>query len=175
MKTNSVITMLSALLISGCATKNAADKVAKAQLLSSNDQKISGLITFKQSASELRIEGRVSGLKPNSKHGFHIHEKGDCSAPDFSSAGGHFNPHNQSHGSIESSVRHLGDLGNLTSDAAGIATVDKTVKTSDSELKDGALTQIVGKSLIVHQNEDDLKTQPTGNAGPRWACAVISY
>jgi Cu-Zn family superoxide dismutase len=102
-------------------------------------------------------------------HGFHIHEFGDCSAPDGSSAGGHFNPSDKNHGALLDTDRHAGDMGNIIADASG---------NSHMEFIDKILTlngekSIIEKGLIVHKNVDDLKTQPTGNAGPREACGTI--
>ena len=117
----------------------------------------------------VRVIALISGLEPNSKHGFHIHEYGDCSAVDATSAGGHFNPMNMSHGGPEDKMRHAGDLGNLVADENGNAAVDFL----DPLLTLRGDESIIGLSVIVHKGEDDLKTQPTGNSGPRIACGVI--
>jgi Cu-Zn family superoxide dismutase len=114
------------------------------------------------------VEGEISGLTPG-KHGFHVHEKGDCSAPDGASAGGHFNPTHQNHGAPSSPHRHAGDLGNITADKKGNAKFnfrDKVIRLSGED-------SIMGKSLILHADPDDMKTQPTGNSGKRVACGVI--
>jgi Cu/Zn superoxide dismutase len=103
--------------------------------------------------------------------GYHVHEKGDCSAPDASSAGGHFNPHNKKHGAPDGEERHEGDFGNLTAGKDGKAT--KTFVMKGITLSDGP-TSIIGKGFIVHDKKDDFKTQPTGNAGGRVACGVIT-
>lgn len=128
-----------------------------------------GTVIFYKIKGGVRVVVDMKGLTPG-KHGFHIHENGDCSAPDATSAGGHFNPGMHEHGGPMDGKRHVGDMGNITADAQGNAHLDyidtgMTFKGEDS---------IIGKSIIVHQNEDDLKTQPTGNAGPRIACGVIS-
>jgi Cu-Zn family superoxide dismutase len=106
-------------------------------------------------------------LKPG-KHGIHVHEKGDCSAPDAASAGAHFNPTNQHHGGPMTAEHHAGDFGNIEADASGKAHVDWKGKMSLS----GA-DSIIGRSLVVHEKEDDLKTDPSGNSGARQACGVI--
>jgi Cu-Zn family superoxide dismutase len=103
-------------------------------------------------------------------HGFHIHENGDCSAPDGSSAGGHFNPTDQNHGGPDASVHHIGDLGNIRADENGNATYEATL--SFLSLGDGE-NSILNRGLIVHALEDDLVSQPTGAAGARLACGVI--
>jgi Cu-Zn family superoxide dismutase len=110
----------------------------------------------------------LEGLPPG-EHGFHVHENGDCSAPDASSAGGHFNPTQHPHGAPEAPERHMGDLGNITADAGGKAQVTRTFTGVQLDGDNG----IVGKAVIVHAAPDDFKTQPTGNAGARLACGVI--
>jgi Cu-Zn family superoxide dismutase len=108
------------------------------------------------------------GLKKG-KHGFHIHEFGDCSAPDGTSAGGHFNPEGKMHGAPVDMSRHAGDMGNIEADESGKAHLEYI----DPMMSLTGDHSIIGRSVILHQNEDDLKTQPTGNAGPRIACGVI--
>ena len=105
------------------------------------------------------------------RHGLHIHELGDCRAPDASSAGGHFNPQGSEHGGPEDAIRHAGDLGNVRSDANGLAQSEITV--TGISLGTGG-DSIVGRSVIVHAKPDDLTSQPSGNAGPRIACGLIS-
>ena len=114
----------------------------------------------------------IAGLKANGTHGFHIHEKGDCSAADFTSAGGHFNPTAQPHGRASQGAHHLGDQDNLTANANGVARVDAHF--DGAVIGSGAaLNDVVGKAVIVHADPDDYTTQPTGNAGGRIACGVI--
>jgi Cu-Zn family superoxide dismutase len=103
-------------------------------------------------------------------HGFHIHEKGDCSAADASSAGGHFNPTGKPHGGPDSDARHAGDFGNIEADATGNARYSRTF----SDLTLDGESSIIGKAIIVHQKADDLKTQPSGDAGGRIGCGVIA-
>jgi Cu-Zn family superoxide dismutase len=112
----------------------------------------------------------VRGLAPGSEHGFHIHDKGDCSAADASSAGGHFNPGAAQHGA-GSGVHHAGDIPNIKADARGVAHVD--AKVAGVTLAAGA-TSVAGRSLVVHRDADDYTTQPAGNSGPRVACGVIA-
>jgi len=118
----------------------------------------------------IRVVADVEGLTPNQKHGFHIHEYGDCSAPDASSAGAHFNPLGFLHGSPEAVTRHVGDLGNLQADAEGKAHYDRL----DHVITFTGVTSIIGKSVVVHAQEDDFTSQPAGNAGKRIACGVIA-
>ena len=151
------------------ATLAQGQEVTKAtcKLESKSGSKVTGTITFTKSGNEVHVTGEVTGLTPG-KHGFHLHEKGDCSAPDAASAGAHFNPGQHKHGGPTATERHEGDLGNIEADASGKAKVDWKGKMSFSGAE-----SIIGKSVIVHEKEDDLKTDPTGNAGGRLACGVI--
>ena len=130
---------------------------------------VEGLIHFSELRGITSVNGTVTGLKPNAPHGFHVHEKGDCSTPDFSSAGGHFNPTNQPHGAHGSGLHHLGDMPQLMADASGTAKVSFNSQT----LKLRGVNSIIGKSVIVHRDPDDVNHQPVGNAGPRLACGVV--
>lgn len=145
-------------------------KVFKAHCVLSpkGEHAVIGAITFMQLDDGVRIIADVAGLSPG-KHGFHIHEHGDCSAVDAASAGGHFNPLNKKHGGPDSSERHLGDLGNLEANRSGFAHYDRV----DKEISLNGPNSIIGKSIIVHADEDDLKTDPTGNSGARIACGEI--
>lgn len=130
---------------------------------------ISGTITFTRQADGILVEADVKGLKPNSKHGFHIHEYGDISAPDGMATGGHFNPEGHQHGAPDAAMRHDGDFGNLEADANGEAKysrVDKNISFDTEQC-------ILGRGVIVHADMDDLATQPTGKAGARIAQGVI--
>jgi Cu-Zn family superoxide dismutase len=131
---------------------------------------VKGTVEFKETPDGIEVTANLEGLKKGD-HGFHIHEKGDCSAPDAASAGGHFNPSKHKHGAPDADEHHEGDLGNITADKDGKATKTFTIK--GVTLGDGD-TSIVGKGFIVHEKADDMKTQPTGNAGGRIACGVIA-
>ena len=129
---------------------------------------VEGTVTFTKSGNEVKIVADVTGLTPG-KHGFHIHEYGDCSSPDGKSAGGHFNPTNNPHASHDAAQRHEGDMGNLEADASGKAHLELT----DNMMTMSGEGSIIGRGVIVHEKEDDLKSQPVGNAGGRVACGVI--
>ena len=129
---------------------------------------VSGLVTFTNVTGGVKVMAVVNGLTPG-EHGFHIHEYGDCSALDAKSAGGHFNPENKPHGAPTDSLRHVGDLGNLVADSAGTAHYEWT----DTLISFSGPHSIIGRAVIVHVGADDLKSQPTGNAGARAACGVI--
>ncbi|PBS12475.1 superoxide dismutase [Lysobacteraceae bacterium NML93-0792] len=131
-----------------------------------------GELRFAAVGDRIEVTGTISGLPGNSTHGFHVHETGDCSAPDATSAGGHFNPASTDHGRVGQGEHHAGDSDNITADADGNATVQGWLE--GATVGDGAATDIVGKAVIVHADEDDYATQPTGNAGDRLACGVIA-
>lgn len=144
-------------------------KRAEAALAPASKSKVTGTTTFVEVDGGVEITATVENLKPGD-HGWHVHEKGDCSAPDASSAGEHFNPENKKHGAPDAAEHHAGDFGNLTAGKDGKAT--KTITMMGVTLGDGP-TSLVGKSVIVHAKKDDLKSQPSGNAGARIACGVI--
>jgi Cu-Zn family superoxide dismutase len=133
-------------------------------------KKVKGTVEFKEVDGNVEVTANIEGLTKGN-HGFHIHEKGDCSAPDAMSAGGHFNPTNMKHGAPDAAEHHEGDLGNITAGKDGKATLTITLK--GATLGDGD-TSIAGKGFIIHAKPDDMKTQPTGNAGDRVACGTIT-
>ena len=140
---------------------------ATCKLESKSGSKVTGMVIFTKVGDDVQVVGDITGLTPG-KHGIHVHEKGDCSAPDAASAGAHFNPTNQHHGGPMTAEHHAGDFGNIEADASGKAHIDWKGKMSLS----GA-DSIIGRSLVVHEKEDDLKTDPSGNSGARQACGVI--
>lgn len=129
---------------------------------------VRGTVTFTREAGGVRIVADLRGL-PAGEHGFHIHEFGDCSAPDGTSAGGHYNPQGKPHGAPDAAERHAGDLGNITADDTGHATYDRV----DTVIRLNGPDSILGRSIIIHAGADDLVSQPTGAAGARLGCAVI--
>jgi superoxide dismutase, Cu-Zn family len=143
--------------------------VAKLEFTKGNTT--TGTVTFTQMGDRVKVEARVAGLKPNAEHGFHIHEKGDCSSGDGMSTGGHFNPLSKPHAHHGTMDRHAGDLPALKADGNGVATLSITM---DVITVAAGATSVIGRGMIVHRDPDDYKTQPTGNAGPRIACAVIA-
>jgi len=158
-----------AFVLAGCGTMSAGPE-AQATLQPTRGNSVTGSVQFKQVATGLRVTGEVRGLAPGREVGFHVHEKGDCSSGDGMSAGGHYNPTGAAHGRHGAGAHHAGDLPSLKADASGVARIDFETRT----IGIGGNTDIVGKGLIVHRDPDDYTTQPTGNAGPRLACAVIA-
>ena len=136
-----------------------------AELEPTNGSNVKGEVTFSQDGPHVRATGEITGLTPG-PHGLHLHEKGDCSAPDASSAGGHYNPAGTRHGGPASAEHHAGDFGNVVANRSGTATVDST-------LTGVSLASLTGKGLVVHAQPDDEKTDPAGNSGARIACGVV--
>jgi len=143
---------------------------AKLEATAKSKSKVTGTVTFKETDDGVEVTANIENLTPGD-HAWHVHEKGDCSAPDARSAGGNFNPANHQHGAPEAEQHHAGDFGNLTAGKDGKAT--KTFTMKGITVAEGA-SSVVGKGFIVHAKKDDFKTQPTGNAGDRVACGVIT-
>jgi len=160
-------------LLAGCETVQnmwSGGEKATANLQPTKGSNVRGTANFVQSGSKVRVSANITGLRPNGEFGFHIHEAGDCSSGDGMSAKGHFNPYGKPHGQHSSPERHAGDMPSLKSDASGNANVSFDL---DVITVAPGPASIVGRGLIVHVQPDDFKTQPTGNAGARSACAVI--
>ncbi len=131
--------------------------------------KVNGIVTFTEVADGVQVRAEITGLTPGN-HGFHVHEFGDCSATDASSAGAHFNPTHQPHAGPDAPERHVGDMGNVQANASGKATleyVDHQISLTNDE------RSVIGRSVVVHAKADDLKSQPAGDSGARIACGVI--
>ncbi len=134
------------------------------------DTNVRGTVVFTQEANGVRVRVELNGVQPNSKHGIHLHQKDDLSSADLKSAGDHFNPAGKHHGGLMGDEHHAGDLGNITADGSGHATLDTVVRGLSL---DGPDNGVVGKSVIIHAGEDDLKTDPSGNSGDRIAGGAI--
>jgi len=158
------------LALSACAT-SAPPPVATAELAATRGNAVNGTVSFAPVGNKVRIQADVRGLKPNSEHGFHVHEKGDCSSGDGMSAGGHFNPGGSPHAHYGQMARHAGDLPNLKADANGVAVY--AFETELISVTPGAPNSVIGRAVVVHANPDDYASQPAGNSGPRQACGVV--
>ena len=132
---------------------------------------VSGTLAVTAVDGGVRITGELGGLQRGGTHAIHIHEKGDCSAVDATSAGPHFNPDTQPHGRVSAAAHHGGDMDNIVADARGVARVD--VQARGVTLGGGGRTDILGRAVIVHAMADDYTTQPAGNAGARVACGIV--
>ena len=151
------------------AEKPSAALKAVAVLHPTAGNKVAGTVTFTEVADGVQVHADLTGLGPG-EHGFHVHEFGDCTAPDAASAGAHFNPTNQPHAGPDDTARHVGDMGNVKAENSGKGTVDY-VDHDMSLTKDNQ--SVIGRSVVVHAKRDDLKTQPSGDSGGRVACGVI--
>jgi Cu-Zn family superoxide dismutase len=160
-----------ALATTGCSAIKSNSKPTQAVLAPTAGNRAAGTLTLTSVPDGVRLQGRITGLMPGSTHGFHIHERGDCSAPDGSSAGGHFNPTHTDHGDPSGMIHHAGDIANQVADAQGAIDVDVVVR--GVSLDTGAGDDVLGRAVIVHRDADDYMSQPSGNSGPRVACGAI--
>ena len=168
--------------IAGCATKppaapaeapgalSAADS-AQANLAAASGSLVSGRVTLRPMGNGVHLTGTVGGFLPNSTHAIHVHEKGDCSAADASSAGPHFNPTGSAHGRASAPAHHAGDMDNVV--AGNDGTVPLDIHLAGVTLGGGAANDIADRALVVHAGADDYTSQPAGNSGARVACGVI--
>lgn len=156
--------------LAGCSQKVAEPDVkqAIAVMNATEGSKVKGVVGFVKDGKGVRITANIEGLSPG-PHGFHIHEFGNCTSPEANSAGGHFNPTDMPHAGPKAEKRHAGDLGNLEADKNGLARLEVT----DNMISLGGPKSIIGRSVIVHAQADDFKTQPTGASGARVACGVV--
>lgn len=172
-----ITALATAVLLIGCSSADDAGKAApgnanrtvKVTLAPTQGRNVHGDLSLAAAGTGVRITGKVDGLTPGAEHGFHIHEIGDCSAPDASSAGGHFNPASAQHGNPDGGAHHAGDIRNLVADASGVANVDVIVE----GVSIGGQNDVLGKAVVVHESPDDYASQPAGNSGARIACGVI--
>jgi Cu-Zn family superoxide dismutase len=155
-------------LITGCASMNQGS-AARAEMVARSGSTVSGTVTFTPVAGGLQVNAIIAGLTPG-EHGFHIHEAGDCSAADASSAKGHFNPTGKAHGHHGGDTRHAGDMPNLIANAQGQASFSARIM----GLELSGNTGIIGRSVVIHADPDDYKSQPAGNSGKRVACGVVA-
>ena len=154
----------------GQAVGNDQAKKAVATLQSKSDSHVTGEATFREESGKVNVEIMIVGAEPG-PHAVHLHEKGDCTAPDGASAGGHWNPTHENHGKWGTAPFHRGDIGVIDVGADGKGTL--TLTTELWTIGGAPETDVVGKAVIVHAKADDFTTQPTGNAGGRIACGVV--
>lgn len=147
------------------------DLRATAELVSADGTSYGTVELTELDQEGVKVVAHLTGLPSSSTHGFHIHETGDCSAPDFMSAGDHFNPTGAEHACPPTTPRHAGDLGNLEVDEDGYGSFELTTDLITLRADESS---VVGRAIIVHSDADDCTTQPTGNAGDRIACGTIT-
>lgn len=183
---------MTALALAGCASMPAGDSASAATRTSAGTATIATASTVRQASVTLapasgslvsgrlllrpmgdgvHLSGEIGGLTRNAAHAIHIHENGDCSAADASSAGGHFNPTGAPHGKVGVGAHHAGDMDNIVANASGVATVN--VHARGVVLGGGAANDAIGRAVVVHARRDDYSSQPSGDAGARVACGVI--
>lgn len=174
--------VVSALVLAACASTPpparslpppaSAARVGSVNLASASGSLVSGKVMLTAMGDGVHLMGAVGGFAANSQHGIHVHETGDCSAVDASSAGGHFNPTASAHGRAGSGAHHVGDMDNLVADGNGLARVN--IHLQGVTLGGGAANDIAGRALVVHAAPDDYRSQPAGNSGARVACGIIT-
>lgn len=173
MKTNSSKLLAMAALVGIALALSVGNAIAQettkavAVLYPASGSQVSGRVIFTKVGDTVEVVADITGLTPG-KHAFHIHEFGDCSAADASSAGSHFNPMKKPHGAPDAAERHMGDFGNLEADSYGKAHLEL----KSNMVKLSGENSVLGRGVIVHEKVDDW-SQPTGNAGGRVACGVV--
>lgn len=163
--------MSSASLIS-CSTVEdlAPQRLATANLIHANGTP-AGTVQLLAINDRVSLNMAVSGI-PKGPHGFHLHTTGACKTPDFTSAGGHLNPHGNDHGTLDPDGPHLGDLPNLVVDDSDVTTLSVDLGEDRAELM-SALFDADGTAVVIHADPDDYRTNPSGNAGSRIVCGVL--
>lgn len=165
-----ILAAVPAAFLLGCAsTASDSGPKASAAIEGRSGSSLSGTATFSQKGGVVHLVVDVTGA-PEGTHAVHLHEKGDCSAPDATSAGGHFNPGHMKHGAPDASEHHAGDFGNMSvgADGHGHLELDTTMLTVAA-----GENSVVGRGIVIHAKADDMTTQPTGNAGGRIGCGVV--
>jgi Cu-Zn family superoxide dismutase len=162
--------LLLVLVLNGACASMGSGPSATATLAPTTGQTAAGTVNLTQMADgSVRVQVDLTGVPPG-VHGFHIHEKGDC-GDNGNAAGGHYNPMSTPHAAPDVDPHHAGDFGNVTADASG--NVRTTFTTRSITVEEGHMTA-VGHAIILHANPDDLTTQPSGTAGARIACGVVT-
>ncbi len=170
MKRTMLLAAAAAVLASGCSTFEASGPQARAKLDAAPGSSVWGSVSFTEQEGKVVVRADVRNLRSSGEYGFHVHEKGDCSSPDFMSAGGHFNPGGAPHAHYGKPARHAGDMRNLQATSEGVATY--VFETPLLTVRPGP-NSVVGKAVVIHANADDYNSQPAGNSGPRIACGLI--
>lgn len=165
----------SVFLFASCADvakrKTAINPAAHAEIEGREGTKVHGVATFSTEGDRVTLSLEMRGLPPG-RHAVHLHEFGDCSAKDFKSAGEHWNPGEHDHGRFGVGPFHLGDVGNLQADENGDAQL--SLSTQRWSVGSSERNDVLGRSIVIHDSEDDFETQPSGNAGGRIGCGVIN-
>ena len=160
-------------LLGGCAgtSMSGTGEVVAAAELSNTSGGVAGEARVVRQGTRLTLKLSASGLTPG-QHGLHFHAVGRCEGPGFTSAGPHLNPGARQHGHDNPAGAHLGDLPNITADAAGRVTADMPLAL-EPDAPAAALFDGDGSAIVVHAKGDDYRTDPSGNSGERIACGVL--
>ena len=165
-----ILFSITLLVLASCASMSSGPS-ASATLSPTTGSTATGTVKLTQLGDgSVRVTVDLTGVPPGI-HGFHIHDKGDC-GDNGNAAGGHFNPASTAHGAPSATPHHAGDFGNVTADDKG--EVHTRFMTHSVTVKEGMSNSVAGRAVVLHANPDDLVTQPTGNAGGRIACGVVT-
>lgn len=165
---NYLLILLATVFFNSCAENK---KTAVVNIQAKSNSNVSGTVTFTEVNGKVMMDAKLSGLTPGN-HAIHIHETGDCSAPDGKSAGGHWNPTNKNHGKWMQDPFHIGDIGNLVADEQGNGFISRETDLWCIDCEDSN-KNIISKAIIIHAGPDDFSSQPSGAAGPRVGCGEI--
>jgi Cu-Zn family superoxide dismutase len=170
LSTASALPLVLAFMLFGCASRDPVPRTfATALLQPTAGNAAHGEVALSVTGDVVVAKVHMEGLMPDSEHGIHVHETGNCKSSDGSSAGGHFNPTGQPHGD-PGQPHHAGDMPSVSADAYG--RVDTTITLHDLAPDDGPYG-VVGRAVVVHADPDDYHTQPAGNSGTRISCGVV--
>lgn len=168
-----VITTAVLALLAGASSVAAQQMTATATLINPDGEEIGQAELVETPNEGVLIRLHVEGLEPGS-HGLHIHETGECTAPEFSSAGGHYAPRGHAHGMLHPHGKHAGDLLNLVVPESGMVSTERLAPgVTLMAGAHGSLFDDDGSALVIHANADDYESQPSGGGGPKVACGVI--
>jgi len=157
--------------LAGCASMQGAGGSAGADLKTPAGKSV-GMATLTPVSGGIRIVIEAKDLPPGA-HAVHIHAVGKCDAPDFMTSGGHFNPGNKQHGSMNPQGPHAGDLPNMSVDGIGAGRLETITDRISLDAGPNSVFDADGSAIVIHAASDDFRTDPTGNAGGRIACGVI--
>ncbi|MBX7482398.1 superoxide dismutase family protein [Qipengyuania qiaonensis] len=172
MKNRFLLPSFAALALAGCTTVDElpSDRVGETTLLFANGLP-AGTVQLLSNGQTVTVAVAAAAMSPG-EHGFHLHTTGQCTAPDFTSAGGHLNPGNKTHGSLSPGGQHLGDMPNLIVGANRTGSTEVQLEGNARDVIED-IFDADGTAVVVHAGPDDYRTDPAGDAGSRIACGVL--